>query len=283
MSVVSITETKEGTYLRNTVDEYGNIVAETNRVFSAVCSETATTPRADRIDILNHASCPAAGSDHPDDSWLKCQKVDITHNSGCTYQVIAEYKSLGDPVLRLPVIEYDHQVTSEQIDKDINDQPLQVSSGEPLDPPLNEEKSDRVIRYTFYTYSYSSSTAAAFNEHVNDGTYAGFPAGTVKIGKFAGTMESIGGYVFYRVIVELVVREQTWKRRCLDQGFRQLTTGTPGFKAILDDEKNPVTEPVKLDGTGKVLAAEAPPYWHLFETKESANFNSLPINPLLIT
>ena len=283
MAVHSIVETRNGTSITDSLDEYGNLITEMVSIYEVVCDEDTTNPAQDRLDILNHASCPVAGSYHSLDNWLKCESVGVTHKAGKTYTVTANYKSIGDPVLLPPVIEYDHQLTSEQIDKDINDNPLQVSSGEPLDPPLNEDFADRVIRYTFYVYTYDSDVAEAYINRVNDAPYAGFAEKTIKIGKFSGSPEFIGGYMFYRVIVELVVRADTWKRRCLDQGFRELTTGTPGFKAIADDEGQPVTEPVKLDGSGHILAASGTPHWHQFDTKQTANFLLLPINPLLIT
>lgn len=278
--IISITENKTGTL---TIGPDGlNTIRELTRSFNADVVFEAGDDIYDALYEIESASgVPARGDTHPANSWAFCDSIEISHVDGQSYSITASYKDYGDPESRMAEVQYTSNVTSETIDIALVSDGLgglkwaaiENSSGEPY--TVEEDFHDGVFTATGYLSTWTASTAAAMRNCTNNALWYGNAAGTLCIKKFDAEPEMFGTTKYWKWSLEIHARPDGWLRNILDQGTR--TKDIDGIHAILDDDGNQVSTPVKLDGSGGVLADGEDAEYLPFRTKYSANFATLPI------
>ncbi len=219
-------------------------------------------------------------------------RVTVTYRNIEKFRERKSVDAAVDPTSRDPEISYSFADEEVPIDHDISGNAIVNSAGETPDPPITKTVSDLVITITKNEATYSPATAMSYKNKLNSDTFMGFAAGLVKCDDYSGEKmvnESSGG-VYWKTLKQFRVRyaavggvNKGWKKRLLDQGFRE-TDGTDGdgkpkYKPILAEadsgEKVPVSEPVLLNGSGAKLASGGTPVWIEYDVYESTSFTGL--------
>jgi hypothetical protein len=148
---------------------------------------------------------------------------------------------------------------------------------ETFDPPLTEDFEDLVLRISRNEPAFNYIQAAQYKGAVNQDVFHGFDAGTVKCVVYEGKLARAAGLAYWQVNYEFHVRPDGWARRVLDSGYRIRTgtasDGTPTFEILKDDDGNPLSQPVLLDGNGARLAEWSNPVYLTYNTKAIKPFS----------
>lgn len=275
MGIIDVKE--DFSHLGADIDESS---AKTKRVFTVQFDED-DTPASRPILAYKAADIPKIRkSRHPADAWLyvKSKNVrvkgdsltlfEVTVNYGTTRRTAttegetpapADYEVAISPLEASPRIRWTTVNSNEQIDRDANGEPLTNSAKESFDPPISREVDDLVLSFVRNEESFDQVVAASFKNAVNADEFLGFEPGTVKCTRFDGEEAQAADQKYFVVSYEFQIRYDGWKRRILDQGFREDTGSTDDdgntiYEIIKDTDGNPVREPVLLDGEGKILA-----------------------------
>ncbi len=268
------------------VAEDGAIYPEDNalRIF-----DVDFTVLPSRIESIPHIARDVKGIPnlwdlHPYNEWTYVQKLSARQVGPHTVEVTVEYKTIENPIDRPPEIEFLSAVSTEPVDKafdpDGNDIPITNSSGELFDPPITKDFRDLILRAKRYQLEFDKAQASSFEGSINSQTVWGYEPGTVRCNIYNSKELRFGGLWMYEVTFEFQVREDGWKRRILDQGFREKTgidsvTGKPTYAIIKDEKDNPLSQPALLDGAGSILADTAPPEFKEFELVNRNDFTVL--------
>ncbi len=250
--------------------------------------------------VTSECSVPQQGAQHPFDRGMYLARKSVETAEGAfRYQVTCSYSTLTlgeleNPLREKPQIHWTFVTTDEPVDKDINGKAILNSALEPFDPPITKPVHDLALQYTRNERRYNQMTALKYKGKINSNTFLDAPPGTVMCTVFDADKiydEKYGDY--YRVTYEFQFRLEEvggkkwgWRRRILDAGFRELveiadTTGEPHWENIKDEDGNPVSQPVPLDGDGMKLhpTGKWPPdgYFLEFELHEKVSFSPLNI------
>lgn len=205
------------------------------------------------------------------------------------YRVTVDYLGIIDPLDAEWEIEFDFAASSEPIERDINGNPILNSADETFDPKPQKEVDDLIYRITRNEAVFDFAQARLYKGSVNEDDFLGFPAKTCRINQYKARRMKTGPYYYWTVTYEIQIRAfllvdgklETWRRRLLDQGFREKVgenddDGKPKYALIKDQDGNPLSEPTLLDGLGKKLSDGATPVykeWDLHNTKNFATLN----------
>ncbi len=188
-----------------------------------------------------------------------------------------------NPLSKDPEASWSFAASNEQIDEDINNVALKNSADETFDPPLTKDFHDQVLRIAKNQAGYNKSEATAYKDAINASTWFDFAAETVKCIIYDGTLKYWNEVPYWEVVYEFQIRKDGWKRRVLDEGFRE-KTGVSGGKAtyanIKDANGEPISEPVQLDGAGMIKNDAAADVFLVFEVDEKKTFDVF--NSLLV-
>jgi hypothetical protein len=165
-----------------------------------------------------------------------------------------EDKKLDNPLLRPPEVEWDGVDYTRVVDQDIFGDPIVNSAGARFDPPLEQDDSRLVLRYTRNEATFNQELAEEFVNALNSDSFLGRPPYTWLCKKFAGRRQTEDAGVYWQVFYEFHYNRDTWFRSVLDQGYYEKHAGTDGKpKNFVDRTNQPVSEPLLLDGFGRRL------------------------------
>lgn len=226
------------------------------------------------------------------DRWLYVKNKVVRTKGPFDYEVEVQYgwpdisqnsegEPSANPLEQEPEVSWTFDVTEEQIDRDINGEPLVNSASHSFDPPITEKFPTLVFHYRRNQRGYDAVFAESYFNRVNSDWFLGFGPGLCLLTVFDGVRNRAAGLIYWTVTIEIKIRKDGWRRRILDEGYMKKTginsDGTIKEERIKDSNAETVTEKTLLDGHGNVLKSGAPAYWHLFETKYSAPFSGLGI------
>ncbi len=272
--IVDIHEQKDDTTLSCSIDGL-NSRAEFDRVFDvSIALEGAETVADILMLIQAHEDLPALGDSHPNNIWATVDNITVRNTNGNSYRVVVHYMDIGNPAMRVVDASYGSNITTESIDKDINNNPLENSSGEQF--TVDEDFHDATYSASGYSLSWSASNAASYRNTTNNATWFSNPIGTCRVVKYDAEPVYISGSKYWKWYLEIHFRTDGWDRRILDQGT-MTKDATTGLITIKDADGNPVTSPVKLNGSGGVLADGSAAVYRTFQTKSKTNFALLPL------
>lgn len=199
-----------------------------------------------------------------------------------TWEVSIDYSSVSrskidpaersqNPTDRPAVLKIAFEQRERGLYVDLEGDAIVNSAREFFDPPLVTEETVGIITITRNIASVSFATYMDFNGATNSATFMGFAPDTLKIGLEAERSYEQGTYFFIvtatikvRLIVPIDIGDGGfedfggWQSRPLDAGYRY-ADGTGTLHQITDDEGNPVTKPIPLDGGGASLTPGDPP------------------------
>lgn len=260
------------------------------RVFT-VEFNTRDSPIARPLLALTAPGVPQYGDRHPFDDFLWVDRKNVKPHEGLfVYTVTCHYSTIPlgtggpaeDPLKQKPDVEFLSVTSNEQIDRDINNKPITNSSEESYDPPMTEEKDDGIIRFVRNERYFDEYQADEYRGAINNDTFCGRAAGLVRCIRYDGNrVYKEDGSYYHRVTYEFQIRKDGWKRRVLDEGYREKTgtdgDGKPTYLEITDDNGQKVSQPVKLNGNGNKLDDGADAVFREHETRSKRPFSVLRI------
>jgi len=269
MAINSVVESWEEVSVEQVAGLVGN-TGSTTRTFTVdfTGSDSPNTEKMLAVDASKDGvTIPPLWEAHPYNAWWYVVRKTARRVKPHYYEVLVNYEYIENPLDQPPDISFDFIVNQEPVDFYYDDngeeQPLTNSSGETFDPPINKEYYDLVIRIVRNQDYYNALVAAQYIGNINSDAIWGLAPGTVKCNVFSGQPKRAAQLYYYQVSYEFQVRFDVWRRRILDQGFREVTgvdeDGVTTYATILDDNLKPLSQPVLLDGDGEQLAESADP------------------------
>jgi len=116
----------------------------------------------------------------------------------------------------------------------------------------------------------------SYRKHVNSNTYAGKDEGTLLLLSISSERDSKNGVIFYPTEYVFVWNPQGWNEEILSQDTHELINDE--WRPILDEKKNPLTDPVPIDEDGARIPAENLPqmaHYQKINKYPEANFEAL--------
>ena len=134
---------------------------------------TSFSPPDIEDDAIN-ATGVLIGSTHPFTSSLVCKQIGVTENKLTKCIVIANYgismivANDPNPLLRAPIVSFKWGKNSQQVDTDINGNPILNSALDAFKSNHSKNFSVRFLRITRYEPFYNESVAAQFVDTINN-------------------------------------------------------------------------------------------------------------------
>ncbi len=258
---MTVTEKLTHTASANLQLPEGKISASAERSF-VVESNSALT----EYSVL--ASGPALGSVHPRFAWLYAVRKQCKPLRGdlTAWELTVGYENVSvdpnwneNPLQRPPSITWSSVSYEEDFTRDILGKPVLNSAGDYFDPPPKVQRSRWQVTYRRNRASVPT-WLLSYVDAINSDSFSlggiSIPRGYAKLDKIdIGPLQIDGGYSFYEVGYSFLIQNGTWQPAILDQGLYE---NVDGERRRIRISGEPVTEPVLLDGNGKVLSDPTP-------------------------
>ena len=285
MSVLSVTEDWQAASVQNTGSS-----TTVKRAFDVEFNDQDSPVARPLLAIVassTNGAIPQYGDPHPAWDYLYVSDLSSSVKGPFLYRVTATYSNLTtnkkqetqSPLDQPPQIEFSFAATNEQIDRDINDDPILNSALESHDPPITRDFYDLVIRITKNQSSFDYDQAAEYISSINSDRFYGFSPYKVKCNDYSGRSVDNGAFRYWETKYEFQVRQDGWDRRVLDQGFRSYDgdddDGNPIFTNFTDSSGNAVSQPVLLNGSGAKLSTNSDAVFNQYFIYEAKSFSRL--------
>jgi hypothetical protein len=261
--------------------------------------------------IVANAPLPNFNSAHPDNPNLRCtgeyqiRRVDgspIHFQATVTYQGPPAGSALPDPELedrkpekrdREPYSEeWSTAKSQEQIDVDVNGDPIVTVNGEQFDPPISEDVHDVQVVYGKNVIDRNQTLIDAAG-CTNSDPFLQYAPGQCMIDQvsFKYFTDPDTGDVYWRQTVTILIRRappgnpgnllngDLWKKRIRAEGYKVKVAGDETPRNAKDGEGNSSAVPVLHDtATGELIEDPAQAQWYYFKTRGEVAFQPLKIN-----
>lgn len=227
------------------------------------------------------------GEPHPDNEALVPvnYKVKRQNKQTTQYTITVQFSNDRETInnstspLQAPAnVSYDQIDRQVTVTKDpVTGNALQNPAGQPIWPPLTENKPDSRITYVKNRSKFDNKGAQEFRNVVNDAPVyidgKQYDAGTVKLERWTGSRQfDSSGDIYYPNTYQLLIREEGWKRKLVALGFQDKDGNVPNLEGRL------LTEPWKIQEDGTFFSKadqEDPEKFYEFEvnTLEKKNYN----------
>jgi hypothetical protein len=181
-----------------------------------------------------------------------------------------------DPLIQRPKIGFTSTRFQKPADRDIDDEPVVNSAGDPFDPPFMVDQTRPFMTIVRNEPYFSPLLAKDFHNALNAGPWFGRPALEWKCLDITGDeSQDPNGDRYWVVTYQFELNEETWVAQILDIGMREKNAA--GKKvAITDDRGREVDAPWPLneDGSKKAVGAAADFLeFHLYREADFADLN----------
>ena len=170
----------------------------------------------------------------------------------------------------------------------ITDAPIASSAGQPYDPPPEIPSSNLTIQITaFESFATFKPIGKVLNyqDYVNEfdillavspAETNTFPAETLRCTEYKSVSHSEQGETYWQVDVTLEFKFNGWNPiELLDCGTLYIKSMTLPIQPVLDQQGNPVSTPVPLNGSGGLLNAGDAPVYLQFNGYNKVDFSTL--------
>lgn len=256
------------------------------RNYSRVLKFHASDENDDEYALYFHPSVPRWGSLHPTDPYAYCNDLQISQPDPWTgWQVAVSWSTerelSEDPNSQPAVTDWDGEQFQSVVVFDKDDNAVVNSAGDPFDPPIMRDDS-RLISTTVKNMATVPTWIMSYADAVNSDAFTidGFPVaiGQAKMQRPRVSKQQFRNDIPYREVTFTIhYREDGWKSEPLDQGFREISGSTR--VNITDDNDDPISAPVPLNGSGAALAAPTPgtAVFLNFDIYKTLPFSDLPL------
>lgn len=277
---ITITERWSGDSLTQDSPDARHYSVGATREFDITTDDLSDTS----FDIADFVT--ALRSAYPQFASLRCNHIDIRKVSPYHYHAVVSYFMHGPlgggPLSIPPQISWGSVVAEEEIPYDINGNGICTVLGEPFDPPPRVPVYDRILTIQRNVAYYDDAWAGDYRNAVNSSTFAGFPAGTVRVIGLDGQSVLDDDYSYWSVTGQFQIRrappnstdQYAWWTFVQARGLYVKKSG----KVVLglDENGNPTTAPVYHNTTsGAQLARGAAIQYYKFQVYPTADLNAL--------
>ena len=255
------------------------------RKFTVTVSNTPTQCYA--ADVLSDIRIPKSGHSHPASPWFRCRSATATRVSPVMFEVECIYKSktkdkddnpLDDP----PEISYGVISSTEEIDEDIDGNPINTAAGEPI-TGVKIQLADLSATVTKNLASFDPAAIYKYTNTVNSSQFMGFAAGVVRIHSISAKIVYTDDLTYFTVTVVFHFRypvntsaSKAWWKRIRHEGtFYLVEAGKNLIRRFETDDNELIGGKgmLKEDGTKETDLQQG--NWLEFQVYRTENFNSL--------
>jgi len=265
--------------------------------------------------IIKHAPLPSFGSPHPDNENLRCtgeHQIRRVDGSPIYFMATVTYEgppagianALPDPSLenkkpekrdREPFSEeWDTVESQEQIDTDINGDPIATVLGEQFDPPVTKDVYDIQMTFGKNVQQKNSALVRAAGK-TNSALFKEFGRGQclIKSVQYKFLTDPDTDNTYWRQTVTIHAREvpnnnvgndpvlgpDLWKKRIRAEGYLVKTDGQDEPVTAKDADGNSSPVPVLHDKvTGEQITDPNGARWYLFQVYDEVDYSTLNID-----
>lgn len=265
-----------------------------SRSWSAIGSD----PAFDTVDSILAESRIALGQSLTSDVFRRIRSLRCVRISPIYFRIDAGFFAEGgksndenNPLNQRAIIEYDFVDHDEEIDCDINGNPIATDNGEGY-TGVTEPFSDLVILWQKNLPAFDPLLAKYYKNSTNADTFLGFPPGVCRfVGVRAREVED-AGFVYFQANAAIEVREpilsetgnlRAWWKRLRHEGFMEREPGGAGairHAVELNEDGGhnwgeKVSKPVMLKPGGERELDKTKAHWKYFQTKKSLPFSGI--------
>ncbi len=261
------------------------------RAWEVRCDSPSDGPKL----AMEHADVPVIGdiylttTESDGNAYAQNKSVEVLawKGDGVDYLVTVNYGpldsvSFGAEPLEWPIrIRCSFQKYDRALFVDQDGNAIRNSAGDPFGEPILVEDNRPILVVTRNesVNAFSLTLAAQYQDTVNAALWNGFPARTVRCTDIQTGDEQkdpATGLYYYSVSYVFEIKWETWTKEILDQGYAYLDSGTR--KPFLDAEKQPISDPQPLDGSGVALDPFDPPVNLTFRILADSDFSAFNID-----
>lgn len=277
--------------VKSSVDSQAMVSATATRAFQVFVNNVSDT----ELDVRADARVPRELDFHPLFTNMFCRGVDISRKGPLSFSVTATYSGPeyeeGQPGTQDPT-EQPNQVSfftissEEPIDEDADGNAITTECGEPING-LTRPISDLGIRIQKNYKVFDPASFYLFIDCVNSDTFIGFPAGTLRIANISADRQFFvdsnrNTIEYWSVQLEIHARkpyrttaDKAWYKRFRHEGYYNKDLVTNEIVRAVDENKEPVSQPVQLDQNGYKFANQNDAFWLERRVFENVSFASL--------
>lgn len=159
------------------------------------------------------------------------------------------------------------------VSKDRHGNRIRNSAGMPFDEIVTKDVTFPILNVSRYEASFPFGIAEMVADRVNSLTWQGFAPRTMKVHSIrAQRMYHVAWGRYYRITYGFAFNRLTWNYKPLDQGYHELIAGE--ISPIKKDGFQ-ITDPLPLDGAGRLLAQGGQEIYLDFEIQDEINFDTV--------
>lgn len=239
------------------------------RTYSDTYKVEASSPADSAYDVGSAAGLPVIGSTYSDDSAAYCRSLSVANPEPYAgWTVTASYStertiSTSDPSLDGVLVSWSSEIYQEPIFVDKDGDAVVNSAGDYFVDPVPTRQSSHLIAkiranlLTIPTWVLSYQNAVNNASVTIDGLSVAIRKAKVQRIEI-GEEQLRNGTVFRQLSYEVHLRNDDWKLRPLDAGFRSKNGSNDMLQIINDGDGSEVTQPALLDGSGARLDNPTP-------------------------
>lgn len=245
---------------------------------------------ATEIEILNAPGLPQVRDFYPS-TFVPCTKVGPVSKLGPIYSIVmiqydGEVGPAGTqdpPENKLPEYTWSDTTSSEEVDQDVDGNPIVTAAGEPISG-VTMDIADQTLTITRNYITFSPWLTHQYRHSVNSDTFASYPAGTARLVGFSATNElsDNGAYQYWKVNAKVQFRypynttsAKAWYSRVRHEGYYCLKAGIDGKQRAVDATGMPVTKPVLLTTAGYEEKVADNATWREFKLYQALPYAAL--------
>lgn len=174
------------------------------------------------------------------------------------WEVRVEYSSqaiqeIQNPLARPTDIQWGFQIYQKPIIKDINGNGIVNKANQLFDPVPEIDDCRPTLTFTKNLATFDYNLAYTYVNSINATAWYNGAAQTWKCMNISSSQQIENGIYFYPTSFEFQYHYETWKLYILNFGRMQLVGGK--LRDCLDDQGQPVSEPVPLDSNGAQITS----------------------------
>jgi hypothetical protein len=237
-----------------------------------------------RLNIITTAGLPVVGSTVSAFGYTVCKSKSATRDPKspliwdvvCTFSSEVDEKQNNqdprtDPETWIPLYETKFERIQENVTTDLAGVAIANSAGQPFENGMTVTR--KLTVWEFFQIEAATITdeqIADRSEVVNNATFKGRPAWTLKLDVLSSVVGFYYGARRRLTQYQIVINKKNWKQKRLDVGTVYLDGGS--HKPYLDNEGNVILG--GLNGSGAKVSAGSPPTVREFENMEAINFSA---------
>ncbi|WP_254513870.1 hypothetical protein [Anatilimnocola floriformis] len=258
----------------------------------------------DTPHIVGREQSPQNRSSHASDVKALCVSSNCAFSSlsgrrGIVFKITATFNTdvepFANPLDEPPVVRWGYTADTKIVEHDVNNVAILNKAGDKFETPVEVEDVIESFTYTFNLPYNPRNLAKTFRNKINDSDWLDFFARTcrcrgIEISERQTAMIPTGEaddkkIYYWTVTGEFAIRDDEWKVRILEQGYRELKGGVLVDIFMPDEDGNPTEErasfPILLDNAGAAqLVGPKVPVYTDWDVIEQADFDSLGIETL---